>query len=175
MFYFFISSKIILTIAASYLISQTSPWLVPIFLLFIAIDLIDSKVMGSDYRPYDSFFDRTFAYVCFFTFLIISPAVYPAIIYIASFAVRDFFLAGLIQNTKNYSARSNFLDRGTMLITAIFFSLQAGGIVPLDSPNVSLFCFLLAGLILCQGIDKAQRVKRVDRANRVDRVKKALG
>jgi hypothetical protein len=159
MFYFFISSKIILTIAASYLIAQASPWLVLAFALFIFIDVADSKIMGLGYRPYDSFFDRTFAYVCFFTFLFYSPAVFPAIIYIAAFVVRDFFVAGSIQEVKKYSVRSNILDRMTMLIVAIFFSLQAGGIFTESNIGIAIICFILAGLILYQGMDKIKRIK----------------
>jgi len=159
MFFFFISSKIFLTAAAAYLITQASPWLVAVFAMFILIDLVDSKVMGPDYRPYDSFFDRAFAYICFFTFFVFSAPVYPAIIYIATFAFRDLFLAGTVQDTRNYLAKSNMLDRGTMLATAIFFSLQAGGIVPLSGAGIETLCFIFAVLVMYQGVDKSRRIK----------------
>lgn len=160
MFYFFILSKIFLTVGATYLIVQGSPWLLSVFIFFIVIDLVDSKVMGLSYRPYDSFFDRLFAYGCFFAFLIFSNPVYPTILYIGAFAVRDFFVAGAIQGVNNYMIRSNALDRLTMLLTAIFFALQAGHLIPNEGRVVEIACYFIAGLIIYQGLEKVKRVRK---------------
>jgi len=159
MFYAFIISKILLTIAAFYLILGGSPWILLVFIIFIALDLLDSKMMAMDYRPYDSFFDRAFAYLCFLAFFLSTTAVYPAIVYIAAFSVRDFFVLSEIQSQKNYSVKSNYLDRTTMLVTAIFFALQAGGWAPAAGVGASIFCYLIAVLILYQGMSKIRRIR----------------
>jgi len=160
MFFFFIFSKIVLTVFAAYFISQVSPWIVLIFALFIAVDLIDSKIMGLDYRPYDSFFDRLFAYVCFLTYLAIAPSIYPAVVYIAAFGARDFFVAGAIQDSGNYSVRSNTLDRITMFLVATLFAFQAGGALSASGRGIEGFCYLIATLILIQGVIKIERIRK---------------
>lgn len=160
MFVFFIFSKTLLTLGAAYLIFQASSWLVPVFILFILVDLADSKVMGLNYRPYDSFFDRLFAYTCFFAFMASANIIYPAVVYIAAFVIRDYFLLVEISKVKNYNVRSNILDRSTMLVTAIFFALQAGAAIPQNGLATEFFCYLIAVLIIHQGLDKAGRIRQ---------------
>lgn len=161
MFIFFILSKIILTVAAIFFITEASPWLVLVFALFIFVDVADSKIMGFGYRPYDSFFDRFFAYTCFFAFMASADAIYPAIVYIAAFVMRDYFLLVEIRKEKNYTVRSNMLDRGTMLATAVFFALQAGNIVSQNGIITEFLCYLLAVLIVHQGLEKAGRIREM--------------
>jgi len=156
--FFFIIVKIILTGAAFCLIVQGSPWLFFVFALFIIFDLIDGKAAGTLYRPYDTFFDRMFAYLCFFGFFIARNPLYPSIIYISAFFVRDYFLLGEIQKHGNYYMQSNWLDRVAMLATATLFCLQASGGQGVAGLS-EIFSYLIASLILYQGIDKVNRIR----------------
>lgn len=159
MLYFFIFSKIFLAGAAFYSIVQSSPWVVAIFVLFIAIDLVDSEVMGSEYRPYDTFFDRAFAYLCFLAFFFSGQPIFPVIIYITAFFVRDYFVLSEIQKNGSYFVSSNLLDRTTMFLSAMFFSFHTGGIILGKGIFVELMCYVVSFLILYQGIDKIKRIR----------------
>lgn len=159
MFIIPIALKLGLSSAAFYFIIHGSPWVVLVFLGFIFLDLLDGEVMGPKYRPYDTLFDRVFAYLCFTAYFFSGAIIYPAIIYISCFLIRDYFVLSEIQESGNYLVKSNLLDRLTMLVSAVFFSFEAGGLFHDHGFRAELLCYAISFLILYQGLDKIKRIR----------------
>jgi len=159
MLFLFLFLKLVLTLLAVWLIIIKSYFLLPVFVFFIAVDMVDGKIMKNGYRAFDTLGDRVFAYGNFLTFLIVSSQIYPAIIYIGSFLVRDLVLLTTLLKKNNFKVESNFFDRMSIVGVATFFALQASGTIPETGMFIEITSYFIAFIIFLQGFKKIKRIK----------------
>ena len=164
MIFFFLLLKIILSFTAVWLIYIKNPIIVAVYFIFITLDLLDSKILKpkqqKEYRPYDTFGDRFYAYSTFLVFLVSrGQDFYPPVVYISAFLLRDVLVFYHITKHKKYTIRSNSFDRITMLATALVFLFQVLEIIPARNFYSLAVSYLLALLILTQSINKINRIK----------------
>jgi len=132
-----------------------------VYLVFIFLDIIDSKIVRNSekgrYRVFDTLGDRIYAYLTFIAFLVFGSEIYPAVIYIIAFVVRDLVILLLIKKRNRYQIKSNFLDRATMFLVAMLFLAQV--LEGIDNKLVLIFAsYGASALIFIQGFSKYKRI-----------------
>lgn len=164
MSWLFLSLKILLSLLAIFFIYKGSPLLMLVFLLFVVLDIIDSKLVAwsgnkQDYRLYDTIGDRIFVYANFLSFLAFVDNLFPIILIIVSYTLRDLAALFFILRNKAFSVPSNALDKLTILFAAILFSLQIGLPELTDNSAILLTNYALVALVLFEGYDKIKRIR----------------
>lgn len=166
----FLFLKIFFSLLAAWAIySGNNVILAVTYLLFITFDLWDSQLVKPGqkkfYRTVDTFGDRLFAYLSFFTFLWLQrDNLSLSLVYIPIFFARDLLILLFIVKNRDYSIKSNSFDRITMSTTALFFLAQVTETIAISNRFSIIASLLLTGLIIFQGFNKIKRITRPERA-----------
>jgi len=155
---FFFLIKILLTLVTVLFLITKNDLVVFPFFLFIAVDILDGRILGEKYRIYDTIGDRIFVYANFLTFLFLH-SLYPEIIYISAFFARDLIMLQTIRACGKTQINSDFFDRAIIFVTALVFILR---VLDFLSPRNIFYepgIFFLALMILLFGARKSLKVR----------------
>jgi len=158
----FLFAKIVLSLLAVFFLLLQSKIIALVFVIFIILDLIDSRFMGESYRPYDTTGDRIFTYANFAAFIYSFEIFYPLIIFIVAFILRDILLLYQIIKRHKYFVQSIIWDRLTILATAVFFVLLATNSINPQGLTAEIGSYIIASIIILQGYSKMKRIKNLN-------------
>lgn len=154
-FLFFLAIKILLAGLAFWAIWSDSLWITAVFGVFIALDLADGRILGEGSRLWDTIGDRIFAYTCFLAFAIFRESLFPTIILIWLFLVKDALVLVFSFYRKIGTIESNNFDRLTILATAVYFVMS---VIGLEGQGMTIFFGSTLILIFFQAFFKLKKI-----------------
>lgn len=156
-------AKIVLSGLAFWTIWTGSFWIVAIFAIFIALDLVDGRIIGEKNRLWDTIGDRVFAYSCFLAFMIFKETLFPTIILIWLFLAKDALVLIFSSQRRIKTVESNNFDRLTILATAVYFLMTVVGV---EGTEIAIFFGANLILIFLQAFMKLKKInsKKIKKA-----------